>query len=31
MSMLEKSYKNDNLGIEITTFINKQQNIFFYW
>ena len=27
--MLEKSYKNDDLGIKITSFIDKQQNIFF--
>ena len=27
--MIEKSYKNVDLGIEITSFIDKQQNIFF--
>ena len=27
--MIEKSYKNDDLGIEITSFIDKNQNIFF--
>ena len=29
MQMIEKSYKNDDLGIEIDTYIDKQQNIFF--
>ena len=29
MSMIEKSYKNDDLGIELTSFIDKNQNIFF--
>ena len=29
MSMIEKSYKNDHLGIELTSFIDKNQNIFF--
>ena len=27
--MLEKAFKNEELGIEITSFIDKQQNIFF--
>ena len=27
--MLVKKFKNDNLGLEIDTYINKQQNIFF--
>ena len=27
--MLEKSFKNDNLGIELKSFVDKQQNIFF--
>ena len=27
--MLEKSYKNNDLGVEITSYIDKQQNIFF--
>ena len=29
MNMLVKKFKNDNLGIEIESFIDKQQNIFF--
>ena len=29
MSMIEKSYKNDDLGIEIVSYIDKNQNIFF--
>ena len=29
MNMLEKSYRNDNLGVEITSFIDKQQVIWF--
>ena len=28
-NMLVKKFKNDNLGLEIDTYINKQQNIFF--
>ena len=28
-NMLQKTYKNSNLGVEITSFIDKQQNIFF--
>ena len=28
-NMLEKKYKNEELGIEITSYIDKQQNIFF--
>ena len=27
--MLVKKFKNDNLGVEIESFIDKQQNIFF--
>ena len=27
--MIEKSYKNDDLGIELKSFIDQQQNIFF--
>ena len=27
--MLEKSYKNDELGVEITSYIDKKQNIWF--
>ena len=27
--MLEKNYKNEELGIELKSFIDKQQNIFF--
>ena len=27
--MIEKSYKNEELGIELKSFINKHQNIFF--
>ena len=26
--MIEKSYKNDDLGIELKSFIDQQQNIF---
>ena len=29
MTMIEKSYKNDDLGIEITSYIDKQQNVWF--
>ena len=28
-NMIEKKFKNDVLGIELKSFINKQQNIFF--
>ena len=28
-NMLEKKFKNDDLGIELKSYINKQQNIFF--
>ena len=28
-NMLEKNFKNDDLGIELKSYINKQQNIFF--
>ena len=31
MTMIEKSYKNDDLGIEITSYIDKQHFFFFYW
>ena len=29
MSMIEKSYRNDDLGVEIVSYIDKNQNIFF--
>ena len=29
MTMIEKSFKNDDLGIEIVSYIDKNQNIFF--
>ena len=28
MLMIEKSYKNDDLGIELTSFIDKNQKFF---
>ena len=27
--MIEKSYKNEDLGIELKSFIDKQQNVWF--
>ena len=28
-NMLEKTFKNEDLGIELTSYIDKQQNIWF--
>ena len=30
-NLIEKKFKNNDLGVEITSYIDKQQNIFFYW
>ena len=29
MSMIEKSYKNDGLGIQLKSFIDSRQNVWF--
>ena len=30
-NMLEKALKNEELGIELKSYIDKQQNVFFSW
>ena len=29
-NLIEKKFKNDNLGVEIKSYIDKQQNVFFF-